>query len=109
YGASNSGFAVVGDFDPEEIAKLAQQLFGDWKSPRPYARIPSRHIEVKPLDEMIRTPDKANATYRAAVGLKLRDDDPDYPALVLGNFLLGGSIDSRLNRRIREKEGLSYS
>jgi len=41
--------------------------------------------------------------------LKLRDDDPDYPALLLGNYLLGGSSDSRLVRRIREKEGLSYS
>jgi zinc protease len=39
----------------------------------------------------------------------LRDDDPDYPALLLGNYVLGGSSDSRLTRRIREKEGLSYS
>jgi zinc protease len=41
--------------------------------------------------------------------LRLRDDDPDYPALLLGNYVLGGSSDSRLTRRIREKEGLSYS
>jgi zinc protease len=39
----------------------------------------------------------------------LRDDHPDYPALLLGNYVLGGSSDSRLTRRIREKEGLSYS
>jgi zinc protease len=41
--------------------------------------------------------------------LKLRDDNPDFPALALGNYLFGGSADSRLWRRIREKEGLSYS
>src|SRR4029077_17096459 len=53
--------------------------------------------------------DKANAVLRAGVLLKVRDDAPDYPALLLGNYLLGGSSDSRLVRRIREKEGLSYS
>src|SRR6266705_505899 len=36
YGASDSELAVVGDFDPEQIARLAQELFGGWKSPRPY-------------------------------------------------------------------------
>src|SRR5260221_284008 len=109
YGASDSELAVVGDFDPEEIARLAQELFGDWKSPRPYARIPLRIADVPPADDVINTPDKANAVLRAGVLLKLRDDNPDYPALLLANYVLGGSSDSRLMRRIREKEGLSYS
>ncbi len=109
YGASDSELAVVGDFDPEQIARLAQELFGDWKSPRPYARIPLRVADVAPVDNVINTPDKANAVLRAGVLLRLRDDNPDYPALLLGNYLLGGSSDSRLMRRIREKEGLSYS
>jgi zinc protease len=39
----------------------------------------------------------------------VRDDDPDYPALVLGNYMLGGGfLNSRLAVRIRQKEGLSY-
>ena len=109
YGASDSELSVVGDFDPDEVARLAQDLFGDWKSPRSYARIPLRVAEVAPVDSVIETPDKANAVLRAGMLIKLRDDDPDYPALLLGNYLLGGSSDSRLVRRIREKEGLSYS
>jgi zinc protease len=109
YGASNSELSVVGDFDPEQIKRLAQELFGDWKSPRPYARIPLKVADVKPVDDAIETPDKANAVLRAGMLLKLRDDDPDYPALLLGNYVLGGSSDSRLVRRIREREGLSYS
>jgi len=109
YGASDSELAVVGDFDPEEITRLAAELFGDWKSPRPYARIALRYTDVPPIDRSISTPDKANAVLRAGMLLKLRDDDPEYPALLLGNYLLGGSSDSRLARRIREKEGLSYS
>lgn len=109
YGASHSELAVVGDFDPERIARLAQELFDDWKSPRPYARIPLRVADVQPIDTVISTPDKANAVLRAGMLFRLRDDNPDYPALVLGNYVLGGSSDSRLTRRIREKEGLSYS
>jgi zinc protease len=109
FGASDSELSIVGDFDPEQITHLAQELFGDWKSPRPYTRIPLRVAEVAPLNDAIETPDKANAVLRAGMLLRLRDDDPDYPALLLGNYILGGSSDSRLVRRIREKEGLSYS
>jgi zinc protease len=108
-GASHGELVVVGDFDPDEVRKLADRLFGDWKSPVPYKRIPARHFDVPAVHRLIETPDKANAVFRAGQNLKLRDDDPDYAALVLGNYLIGGSSDARLARRVREKEGLSYS
>src|SRR5205085_6446368 len=39
----------------------------------------------------------------------MRDTDPDYPALSLGNYVLGGSgFTSRLMDRLRQKEGWSY-
>lgn len=107
-GASDSELAVVGDFDADEISRLAGELFGDWKSPLPYSRIEQRYFEAPKIDRNIETPDKANATLRAGENLKLRDDDPEFPALVLGNYMLGGGPDSRLWRRVREREGLSY-
>lgn len=109
YGASNSELAVVGDFDAPQIASLAQELFGDWVSPRPFKRIVETYHDVPAINRSLDTPDKANAVFRAGLNLPLRDDQPDYPALALGNYLLGGSADSRLWRRIREQEGLSYS
>ncbi|MGH9846927.1 MAG: M16 family metallopeptidase [Blastocatellia bacterium] len=43
------------------------------------------------------------------MNLNVRDDDPDYPALTLGNYMLGGGfLNSRLAVRIRQKEGISY-
>jgi zinc protease len=108
-GASNSELAVVGDFDPDQVAKLAEELFGGWKTPSPYARIINRYFDARAMTENIETPDKANAVYRAGLNMPLRDDDPEFPALILGNYLIGGSSDSRLWRRIREKDGLSYS
>ncbi len=109
YGTSNSELAVVGDFDAQGITQLATSLFADWKSPVPYERVRSRFYDVPPINRVIETPDKANATYRAAMNLKLRDDDPDYAALLLGNRLLGEGSDSRLVKRIRERDGISYS
>jgi zinc protease len=108
-GASHGNLVVVGDFDPDEVTKLAERLFADWKNPAPYTRIPWQHFDVQASDRTIETPDKANAVFRGGLNLKLRDDHPDHAALVLGNYLLGGSSDARLARRIREKEGLSYS
>ena len=108
-GATGADFVAVGDFDPDAVAKLVEELFGGWKSPHPFTRIPARYFERPPLEEEVRTPDKANAILRAGVNLKLRDDHPDFPALVLGSYLLGGSSAARLPARVREKEGLSYS
>ncbi len=109
FGASHSELAVVGDFDADEVVRLANEIFGEWKSPHHYERIAAHHQDAPPENRIILTPDKANAAYRAALSLKLKDDNPDYPALLLGNYLFGGGSDSRLSSRIREKEGLSYS
>jgi zinc protease len=40
----------------------------------------------------LKTPDKANAFFIARLNLKVRDDNPDYAALALGNYMLGGGF-----------------
>ncbi len=108
-GATGADFAAVGDFDAPGVAALVEELFGDWQNPSPYARIPARYFERPALENEVRTPDKANAVLRAGLNLEMRDDHADFPAMVLANYLLGGSSSARLPARIREKEGLSYS
>ncbi|MDQ5837194.1 MAG: insulinase family protein [Acidobacteriota bacterium] len=109
YGASDVTLTVVGDFDPKEVSALTTQLFGDWKSPKPFTRVPNLYKDVPAANQSFPAPDKANAFFVAGFNLRLRDDDPDYPALVLGNYMLGGGfLNSRLATRIRQKEGLSY-
>ena len=108
YGASNSEIAVVGDFDAPEIQKLTGELFGDWKSPKPFERVMRPWTKIDPINRTIETPDKANAMFIAGMRLPLGDEDPDQPALVLANYMLGGSPDSRLMNRLRQKEGWSY-
>ncbi|MGC9970065.1 MAG: pitrilysin family protein [Bryobacteraceae bacterium] len=109
YGASKSELAVVGDFDPAELQKLAAGLFGDWKSKASYKRVERPYQKIAPLNQPLETPDKANAAFFAGLPVNLSDEDPDYPALVLGDYILGGGfLNSRLATRIRQKEGLSY-
>jgi zinc protease len=59
--------------------------------------------------DVVRTPDKQNATMGVQLRLPLSDSDAVHPALMLANFMLGSSGDSRLFKRIRERDGLSYS
>jgi len=109
YGASNATAAVVGDFDKDEIQKLLDQEFGSWNSPKPFKRLVAKLPQPKPGNESIETPDKANAMFVAGFPMEIKEGDPEYPAMVMGNFLLGGGfLNSRLATRIRVKDGLSY-
>jgi zinc protease len=108
YGASYAKFVVSGQFETGTMQKLAADLFGNWKSPGPYTRVPSAYKQVPPGDAKIETPDKQNALFVAGLTTKMSDDDPDYPAMVIANYMFGGSGGSRLFKRIRDKEGLSY-
>ena len=108
-GASAAELAVVGDFDDKAVEAQAKAIFSGWKSPQPFERIPHRIKDVQPINRKLETPDKANAFFLAALMLPLKDSDPDYPAVLMGNWMLGGgTLKSRLADRIRQKEGLSY-
>lgn len=109
YGPQAGNIVVVGDFDAAEVRAAIEEAFGDWTSPHPYERIASRFNDVAADEIQIETPDKANAFFFAQQNLELPDSDPDYAALTLaGEMLGGGFLNSRLAKRIRVEEGLSY-
>ena len=109
YGASNAQLTVVGDFDEQEITSLTTQLFSDWKSLRPFKRVPSIFRNIAPANQTFQAPDKANAFFVAGFLFDMRDDNDDYAAITLGHYMLGGGfLSSRLAARIRQKDGLSY-
>jgi zinc protease len=102
--------AVVGDFDPEAVKRVIQEILVNWKAEVPFQRIarPAK-TDVPGSRKEILTPDKENAVYVAGEMFPLTDTDPDYPALEIANFLFGGgTLSSRLGNRVRQKEGLSY-
>jgi len=109
YGASNAQLAIVGDFDEAAAMAVVRERFASWKSPKPYARVPAVYTPAAAINRTFETPDKTNAVFLAGVNLNVRDDDPDYPALTIANFMFGGGfLNSRLALRLRQKDGLSY-
>jgi zinc protease len=109
YGAQGGTMSIVGDFDAEEMTALADDMFGSWTSPEDYVRVADPYRDIAKADQDIETPDKANAMMIAAQPVRMTDADADYPALALGNYMLGGGfLNSRLATRIRQELGLSY-
>ncbi|HEY3287715.1 MAG TPA: pitrilysin family protein [Gemmatimonadaceae bacterium] len=108
-GASYGDLAMAGDFDRDSVTAVMKDLFGGWKNPKPFARMKRKAFDVPAKTEQIETPDKANALWLSGLNLAVRDDQPEYPSLVLGDYILGGGfLNSRLAVRIRQKDGLSY-
>jgi len=109
-GASNAHVVAVGDFDPEAFAAAIEAGLANWESPRPFVQIVSPYPDPVPpaVNESFDTPDKENAYFLAALPIQMNNEDEDYPAMVLGAYILGDGAGSRLFARIRDREGLSY-
>lgn len=108
---------VVGALDREQTDKLVGQLLNRLTGSSDAAglvacpALPSV-AEVSPLQQASEqriTFDSAQA--HVLVGQPgFKRDDPDYFALTVGNYILGGGgFVSRLTNEVREKRGLSYS
>jgi zinc protease len=108
YGASHGEFIVVGDVDPAAMNKLAASLLADWNTPGAFARLSSTYKKAEAMNKKIETPDKENAQFEAGMRVNLSESGADYPAMVLANYMFGGSITARMPDRIRNREGLSY-
>ena len=108
YGANYGVFAVVGPVDQAAVKAAADELFGRWNTSMAYKPIIPSYQPVTSTNQKIETPDKANAQFEAGVRVKLSQNDPDYPAMVLAGYMFGGPITSHISDRIRNREGLSY-
>jgi zinc protease len=110
-GAAAGELAVVGDFEPQPVLQKMERMLAGLKSAIPYERIVrTPKLDVQGGTETILTPDKKNAYYCAGHLLAVKDTAPDYPALEMANYILGGSgFTSLLTDEVRQKKGLSYN
>lgn len=109
YAAASAVIAIVGDADREEAAAIAEQLSAGL--PRTGEALPPLP-EVAPLaaGETIRIPHSAAQSHILIGAPGMSRSDPDYFALYVGNYILGGGgFASRLTEEVREKRGLAYS
>jgi zinc protease len=108
YGARLAQFGAAGDIDLPALQRALQAGFGGWNVGEPFTRVPQPLLPARGETLRLATPDKQNADLRARLPMPLSDLDADYPAMMMANYLLGSGGSSRLWKRIRETEGLSY-
>jgi zinc protease len=105
---ANFVVAVSGDFDRADMVAKLEALFADWPSqgevPPP---VPTDIAMAKPGVYMV---DKDVNQGRVSVLLPgVHRDDPDMPAVMVMNDILGGGgFTSRIMNRVRSDEGLAY-
>ncbi|HET7496823.1 MAG TPA: pitrilysin family protein [Candidatus Eisenbacteria bacterium] len=110
YGGAGIILAVVGDVDPQAVAALADSLFGGIeRGARPtHDAAPTAPNAPEHVVETIRGKANVDFLYGQASGLKR--NDPDYEAALVANAALGqSSLTSRIGKRVRDTEGLSYN
>ena len=109
YNSANATASFVGEFDAAEAKKDLNKMLANWSSPKNFVHIEMAYNDITPQNKEYITPDKKNAVMVCGMEFKMRDDNPDYAAVEMGNFMFGGGfLNSRLAARIRQKEGISY-
>ncbi|HET7217266.1 MAG TPA: pitrilysin family protein [Vicinamibacterales bacterium] len=106
YTPIGSYLAIAGDIAPDAALGLARKYFAPWKSaasPLPSAPAPKAERRIVVVDQ----PDAVQTQF-GVFGIGVPRNHPDWLALSVANQILGGSFNSRLNLRLRAKEGLTY-
>jgi len=100
--------AVVGDVTNEEIENLVHKYFSQWRAKKSAAAsLPLLDTEKEKETIMV---DKDLTQANIILGhIGVSRDNPDYYALSVLNYMLGGGgFASRLMQNIREEKGLVY-
>ncbi|NIE76108.1 insulinase family protein [Pantoea sp. Ap-967] len=106
YAAGNAVIALVGDLSREEAEAVASQVSAALPKGPALAK-PAEPAEPKAGATHIDFPSKQTHLMLAELGIDRQD--PDWPALSLGNQILGGgAFGTRLMSEVREKRGLTY-
>lgn len=105
YGPGRGTLVLAGDFGDDPLPAVLD-AFGDWEQPTA-AVVHETPRAAPPRALLIDRPGAVQADVRLGrFGLDRRH--PDYAALRLGSFVLGGGFLSRLNRVLREERGYTY-
>jgi zinc protease len=100
--------AVVGAITVDQARSAIMQRFGSWAKPdTPPATVPPAGPGGPPSEVMVKK-DLTQATIMLG-RQAIRQTDPDYFALSVATYILGGGSASRLYARVREEGGLAYS
>lgn len=99
--------AVVGDIDPDSLAKLLDKTFGALPAKANLVAIPEVAVTKPPQKAFVTLDVPQTVITFGTPGLK-RDDPAFMAAYIVNHILGGGTLSSRLYHEVREKRGLAY-
>ena len=110
YGPDGATLMLVGDIRRDEALEQAESAFGAWKAGS--ASDSDSGSDEQPADGtttiyLADKPGAAQSVIRAGY-LTIPRHHPDYLALNLLNYILGGQFSARLNMNLRQDKGYSY-
>ncbi|MEZ4650385.1 MAG: pitrilysin family protein [Candidatus Eisenbacteria bacterium] len=101
--------AVVGDVTSQAARNRFESLLSDLPSGTPLAPEEPRVAAPEAGIDIIRVPmEDRSQVDLVFIGQGVRPDAANRPAADIANFVLGGAFTSRLNRSLRDDEGLTY-
>jgi len=110
-GISQIRLGIVGAFSPQDVQAVWSKIAILPKAKIPYERVKDIEaplaVDTTPIN--VAMPEKPNAVIVGSTLLRITDESPDFPALRIAVKALGGDADSRIWKRLREREGLAYS
>lgn len=108
YRPNNGTLAVVGNYN-EAFENSVRELFGKWTK----RTVPVPSVAAPPSFEGMKVKlivkKGLQQTQIRVSALGIARNDPDFLRLRVANEVLGGSFASRLNQKVRDDQGLTYS
>lgn len=107
YTARNAVISLLGNISRAEAERIAEELAAALPSRSPVAAVPP--VTAPARAEVVRIA-HPSAQAHIAIGMpSVQRSDPEYYALLVGNYTLGGGgFVSRLMQEVREKRGYAY-
>jgi zinc protease len=112
YVGNGAVLAIVGDVDARAVIAQVTNLFGALPAgaKTTFDDVARTAAAARPVREAVTMPGKANVNIVIGGASGLRRNDADYDAALVSNAVFGQSaLASRVGRRVRDSEGLSYS
>ena len=109
YGSQSMRLVFAGDIDFEQLTAAVESAFEGWSGGVDYPSDHAAALDNQPQDKRIYITDKTSVAVRYAQNTGLQRTDDDYIPFMVGNYILGGSFNSRLMQEVRKKQGLTYS
>jgi len=109
YTPENALLILVGDFEPQEMLKTVEKVFGRWNGKRPETKTYAAPANPRGRRVYLVHVPGAVQTQILAGCHAITRKHPDWVKVGLTNSLYGGAFNSRLVMNIREDKGYTYS